>query len=62
MTIATKRKQYIQQCVDSFNHLLDNGHTRMDIIDLCKDAGYQEDTIIMFLDLIKSNKKVEVIS
>lgn len=56
MTIETKRKQYIQQCVDSFNHLIDNGHTRMDIIDLCKDAGYQEDTIIMFLDLIKPNK------
>lgn len=56
MTIGTKRKEYIKQCVDSFNNLLDNGHTRMDIIDLCKNAGYQEDTIIMFLDLIKSNK------
>ena len=56
MTIGTKRKEYIKQCVDSFNNLLDNGHTRMDIIDLCKNAVYQEDTIIMFLDLIKSNK------
>lgn len=56
MTTALKREAYIKQCVDSFNHLIDNGHTRMDIIDLCKDAGYKEDTIIMFLGLIKPNR------
>tara|TARA_R110001606_G_scaffold292001_1_gene439948 strand:- start:30 stop:218 length:189 start_codon:yes stop_codon:yes gene_type:complete len=62
MTQSTKSEIYIKLTVDSFNNLLDNGYTRIDIINLCLDAGYQEDTIIMFLDLIKSNKKVEVIS
>ena len=62
MTTAAKRELYIKLTVDSFNNLLDNGYTRIDIINLCLDLGFQEDTIIMFLDLIKSNKKVEVIS
>ena len=56
MTQSTKSEIYIKLTVDSFNNLLNNGHTRMDIIDFCKDAGFQEDTPIQFLDLIKSNK------
>ena len=62
MTIETKRQEFIKITVVRLNKLLDKGNTRMEIIDKLKDAGYQEDTIIMFLDIIKANKNIEVIS
>jgi len=62
MTIETKRQEFIKITVVRLNKLLDKGNTRMEIIDKLKDAGYQEDTIIMFLDIINANKNTEVTS
>ncbi len=46
---------YINKVVNMFNDYIDNGHTRMDVVDLCKKLGYKDETIFLILSLIKKD-------